>query len=326
MLLRSKNAHQAMDAISQAVETGDSSSSSLSSTVILDQGSRSKLNAFGTTYWNMIQKHPELFMDTVSDDTHKDDHDHSHSLIVGDVNSREDAPSRELEQFRGAASGFIRALACRLILIGKFHTMGRPIPMLTTTAVNTSLSHNSDVTSVRSRPIGLSSELEFGLKCFCRAGRAIFVHSEEYDVAYQILSLAVVCWDGIQLSHLHEGGGEVGNGNANVSRPFGGEYECGEAFDALLLLPDCAAKMVANRVDASIIIVDKDVCQEGYHEASERAIAQLQRLEEFVTEQIGIMGSEESERTSNSQGMQKHLFAMQHFLPSLARIAYKVSS
>jgi len=250
-------------------------------------------------------------MDTVSDtDNHDRDHDHS-LAIAGEEDSGKEATSLELERFRGASSGFIRALACRLILIDKFHTMSRPIPALV---------------HVRSRPIALSSELEFGLKCFCRAGKAILAHSEEYDVAFQILSLVVVCWDGIQASHLQEGGEEMehDNGNGNVSRSFLGDYDGGEAFDALLLLPDCAAKMVSNRVDASII-VEKDVLEGGYHEASENVISQLQRLEEFVNKQIGIMGSEEGERASNGPGIHQHLFAMQHYLPSLARVAYKVS-
>jgi hypothetical protein len=54
----------------------------------------------------------------------------------------------------------------------------------------------------------------------------------------------VVCWDGIQASHLQEGGEEMehDNGNGNVSRSFLSDYGGGEAFDALLLLPDCAPR------------------------------------------------------------------------------------
>jgi hypothetical protein len=58
-------------------------------------------------------------------------------------------------------------------------------------------------------------------------------------------------------------------------------------------------KIVSTRGDANTI-VEKDVLEGGYHEASENIISQLQRLEKFVNKQIGIIGSEEGERANNA--------------------------
>jgi hypothetical protein len=344
LLLRAKNAHGAMEAFSYSVEIGDASfliqEVGPSIALVLDAGSRSKLNAFGTNYWNIIQKHPELFMDTVTTSTHASAS--AVSLNEQTDGGEDDTVQVELERSRGAASGFIRALSCRLILIGKLQTKDRNIPTLVKNSVNSS-NGNGDIHingnaghgpaatdgALTMQPLALSSEMEFGLKCFCRAGRAILAHSEEYNVAYSILSLAVVCWEGIQLSlsldaRMEQGGATIGDG-AGIGAGVG-DYTCSEAFDALLLLPDCAAKMVSSRGRSD---VEKEMGQDlevGYHDTSESVIATLQRLEEFVYERLGIVDSEGGvDNVSNGQGSKKLLFAMQHYLPSLARIGYKVS-
>jgi len=135
----------------------------------------------------------------------------------------------------------------------------------------------------------------------------------------------VDCWEGIQLSlsldaRMEQGGVAIGIG-AGV-----GDYTCSEAFDALLLLPDCAAKMVSSHGRSGVGKEMGEDLEGGYHDMSESVIATLQRLEEFVYERLGFVDSEGSvDNVSNGQGSKKSLFAMQHYLPSLARIGYKVS-
>ena len=341
LLLRAKNAHRAMEAFSYSIESGDSSlliqEASPSFVAVLDPGSRSKLNAFGTNYWNIIQKHPELFMDTVTTTTTTT----YVSLNEKKEGGEDDTVQVELERSRGAASGFIRALSCRLILIGKLQTKDRNIPTLVKNTVKNGDNHNNGNASCGgagvggaaagadfiTQPLALSSEMEFGLKCFCRAGRAILAHSEEYNVAYSILSLAVVCWEGIQLSfsvdasgnaRMEQGGMAIGIGvGAGV-----GDYTCSEAFDALLLLPDCAAKMVTSHGRSDVGKELGEDLEGGYHDTSESVIATLQRLEEFVYERLGFV---DSGGDVDVEGSNQSLFAMQHYLPSLARIGYKVS-
>jgi len=155
----------------------------------------------------------------------------------------------------------------------------------------------------------LSSELEFGLKCFTRAGRAMLFHSDDYSAAFSALSLAVVCWNGIRQSHVN-----LSNQGHNLI----GDHACAEAFDALLLLPDCASKLIIPESE------DVDVDGNDWNRASsERVIIQLQRLEDFVDDQLA--DPDVTESTQGQNGPAKMLFAVQHYLPSLARIGYKVS-
>ena len=351
----------------------------------LDPQSRSKLNAAGTNLWNTIQKHPGLFMDVISNLNSRDySHGHDNGLLNDNDNEHDNEHGNEreierehgdqsksssktvpipphvianqkLERVRGAASGYIRALVCRMILISKFKTCALDIAELVevdgvhVSASSSSASASALVSASASAsasvtlPCALSSELEFGLKCFSRAGRAILVHSEDYESAFRVLSLAIVCWRGLEKTHTHTHTREHEHGHdhdhqdlhsgAGAGGLVGGHAR-NEAFDALLLLPDCASKFVTSTAhyghgkrggererDAEAEAVDADCgnCydeknnddDEDYSPSSKRIIAQLQQLEDFVHDQ----------RVSTT----KPLFATQHYLPSLARIGYKVS-
>ena len=73
--------------------------------LLLDPESRSKFNSHGTSVWNMIQKHSDCFMDTPAS-----------------TSTSSSSASNKMEHHRGAASGYIRSLSCRLILISKWTT------------------------------------------------------------------------------------------------------------------------------------------------------------------------------------------------------------
>ena len=357
----------------------------------LDLQSRSKLNAAGTNLWNTIQKHPGLFMDVISNLNSRDySHGHDNRLLNDNGNehgnergdergnergnehgnqsksSSKTVPipphviaNQKLERVRGAASGYIRALVCRMILISKFKTSALDIAELVevdgvhVSASSTSASAlvSASASASVTLPCALSSELEFGLKCFSRAGRAILVHSEDYESAFRVLSLAIVCWRGLEKTHTHtsehghghdhdhdhdhqylRSGAGAGAGTGAGAGGLVGGHARNEAFDALLLLPDCASKFVTSTAhdshgkrggererDAEAVDADggnsydekNNDDDEDYSPSSKRIIAQLQQLEDFVHDQ----------RVSTT----KPLFATQHYLPSLARIGYKVS-
>lgn len=270
----------------------------------MDQDARSKLNAFGTYYWNIIQKHPTLFLDTYAEKTCSRDGSATKNGTTSDE-------SAELQACRAIASAFVRALACRLILISKFHTKGHDVPQLMMSVVSTEtgqlVSHDS------STPLVLMSELEFGLKVFTRAGKALALHSpDEYNSeAYEILSLATVCWSGIRMS--------------NVAADE--DYMFVEAFDAMLLLPDCAMRLSQKETDK---IVLSESPKEQHNRviggiSSKRVIQHLQSLEEFVNTHIDLVIDERQNGKLSSKA-KASLLVNQHYLPSLARICYKVSS
>jgi hypothetical protein len=282
--------------------------------ISIDQESRSKLNAFGTHYWNTIQKYPVLFLDTYAG---KDSKACSRegSTAKSDTNDE----SAELELCRAVASGFIRALACRLILISKFHTKGHEVPQLITSAITT---ETDQPASGVSTPLALMSELEFGLKVFTRAGKALVSYSDEHhSEAYDILSLATVCWSGIRMS--------------NVATDE--DYMFVEAFDALLLLSDCAMKLslkdtnkisqpgCTNMTGKDIDCPKSDQDEEKGNVSSQKVIQHLQSLEEFVNNQLDLV-VDERQRGKLSSKSKASLLVNQHYLPSLARICYKVSS
>jgi hypothetical protein len=271
----------------------------------MDQDARSKLNAFGTYYWNIIQKHPALFLDTYPEKICSRDSSAKKNGTTSDE-------SAELQACRAIASAFLRALACRLILISKFHTKGHDVPQLIMSVVPTEtgqlVSHDS------STPLALMSELEFGLKVFTRAGKALALHSpDEYSSeAYEILSLATVCWSGIRMS--------------NVAADE--DYMFVEAFDALLLLPDCAVRLSqkeTNKAAQSESPKEQDNRREIGGISSKRVMQHLQSLEEFVNTHIDLVADERQNGKLSSKA-KASLLVNQHYLPSLARICYKVSS
>lgn len=389
--------------------------------LMLDPESRSKFNSHGTSLWNIVQKHPDCFMDTPS--------------------SESSSASNRMEHHRGAASGYIRSLSCRLILISKWTTRSKKT-MLTIskddlvlneegegndkdggidmdpcqTALNTSqlirvqeqqlgetvtrrgVGSRSETRQGRLIPIALSSELEFALKCFTRAGRAMVGHGMmvELDLdrdtdgkttptarvvspsvvttetaaaaaAFDTLSLAVCAWEGLNICHeesdnKHENRKRINGSRSSMSMSTIDRARS-EVFDALLLLPDCASKMkmAGFDVDVDTIAVagkssgdnsDKDgndsdneeqeMCpRRKYSQNSVTVISQLKLLQEFVRKQLGSTAlnsrtctSAQSRKMDDGASSNEHssvvvssqnIYAIQTYLPSLARISYKVS-
>lgn len=282
LLLHSQAAHECYSNFATKVELGDilSDSSSVGQAFQLDPQSRSKFNSFGTNYWNVIEKHPELFIDAPA--------------ALGQNDESVPVEERKLKRVRGLCSSFVRSLACRLILISRFRTLNCQLPELVMT------DSSSGSTSV---PVALSSELDFGLKCLSRAGRALMyfdANEEHATVAYNMLSHAIVCWEGLKLLDSKKAG------NA------GDLYR--EAFEVFLLMPDCAARISCDTRDERVD--EQHIQKEEYRESSKLIVYSLQCLEDFVK------SSYEKEGKENKSS---ELYDKQHFLPSVARICYKVS-
>ena len=279
---------------------------------MIDQEFRSQLNAFGTSIWNLIQKHSELFIDTATEKTNE-----GGNLLDTEKENNKDV--NVVEKNRGAASGFIRSLACRLILISKLQTRGLEIPQLVLSNSSPSSISASNTEESSPLPSALSSELEFGLKCLARAGRAIISHSDDYNSAYDTLSLAVVCWNGIKGSRK-----KVVDREQSVASGVNRDHSSAEAFNALLLLPDCASKLTLRDNDTASDVRGRrgEVCD---NRPSHKVIAELQRLEKFVDDQI-VLPSRDCEKGRDQIGPSCSLFVLQHYLPSLARVGYKVWS
>lgn len=285
LLLHSQSAHECYSKFSTKVELGDilSDSSSIDQAFKLDPQSRSKLNSFGTNYWNVIEKHPELFIDAPT--------------ALGESDESISVEERKLKQVRGLCSSFVRSLACRLILISRFRTLNCQVPKLVMTD---SSFGKSDSTSL---PVALFSELDFGLKCFSRAGRALmhFDANEDYaTVAYNMLSHAIACWEGLKLIDSKKAGN-----SSDLYR---------EAFEVFLLMPDCAARISCGTRDEGVD--EQHIQNEEYRESSKLIVHNLQSLEDFVK----LSYEKEEEENKHSELYDKH-----HFLPSVARICYKVS-
>jgi hypothetical protein len=359
LLTHAKAAHDSYHHLGTRVELGEkvqeeSSSSESSSTLnqnqnpVLDAQSRSKFNANGTNLWNTIQKHPELFVDSLPDQQK--------------VSTSTDltASQNGLERDRGAASGYIRALACRLILISKIHTcvansdtstnacatstVSDHIPQLVMTEMTASntAATDADKSSTIRVPSALSSELEFGLKCLSRAGRAMLLHEappvssqHHYESAFATLSFALVCWDGIQKSNAmnHLQSFSAVDNQGGDGGWVGADHVRADAFDAHLLLPDCASKLKLSHLDTS----GKDSrVKNEYFPSSQLVILQLQKLEDFVNETLpkSIRTAEaltpstpvggNGGNKNKDHALSTSSFAVQHYLPSLARIGFKV--
>ena len=147
-------------------------------------------------------------------------------------------------------------------------------------------------------------ELEFGLKCFARSGRAIlfYVVSTHQDVhryhnyaAYVNLSLAINCYATMMKLSAAERE-EKQNLKMLIHK------NCEEVFDALVLLPDAASLYIP---------------QKNESDTKDNIVQLLRNAENFI------------KNMSSSEDMDTKKFSysvIDRFLPCLARVSYKVSS
>lgn len=172
----------------------------------VSDSSRERLRNVGRSIWMTVRSHPVVFSDAK---LHQD--------------------------MRAYSGGYIRAIAARLILVNGIQTKGSQVPLLVD-AMDEDGQKFGQPSNMSVKVFSLD-ELEFGLKCFSRAGRAL-LHSSKSSpdgadvdsciAAYTSLSLATRCWRVIS-------SGVEGLDKDRLELSFE------EAFDAASLLPDAAA-------------------------------------------------------------------------------------
>jgi hypothetical protein len=308
LLKHSKAAHDAYMQFGREVELGKSQKETNDITAVVDTDTRSKLNTIGTTLWNLIGKHSQIFIDAGHD-------------LRGENNHPSQTEQMDLVMCRTIASGYIRSIAGRMILIDKLYT-SRSVPRLVP----------SDSTSDPSVPLALASELEFGLSVFARAGRAFsqslnINHSSSKNVAYSHLDymhasqdtllLALECWKALCHVHQHHSNyNNRENGDNDSLIPFSSATICDpmkvKAFEVLILLPDIISELVVPETKGGSECKDQDQQHTLYHPV----LTYLVQLNDFVSEEL---------RAVENKDWECVLYTFQRYLPPLAKISYKVS-
>jgi hypothetical protein len=299
LLKHSKAAHDAYVQFGHTVELGKNHLET-NDDIFVDSDTRSKLNTIGTTLWNLIGKHPECFIDAASHDDWKE------------ITCSDHSEQSDLVMCRTIASGYIRSIAGRMILIDKLHSRNPP------RLVSSNSSSSDD-----SLPLALASELEFGLSVFSRAGRALSqcqnvnhlsqnivvrTRLDSIRASYDSLVLALECWKALCRAHEHHHSDNLNDSHVGI-----GDQIQQQAFEFMLLLPDVVSELVLSKT--------MDVFQSNSQEQKKHNIGHhpilhhLRQLDDFVSERL---------RSVENKDWECILYAFQRFLPPLAKICYKV--
>eukprot|EP00978_Attheya_sp_CCMP212_P019884 scaffold56383_cov72-Attheya_sp.AAC.1 len=204
-------------------------------------------------------------------------------------------------------SGYIRAIAAKLVLIDYMRTKtisGTNPDAHTNDELQGSVNKDIPEGEMIAHAKATSDELEFGLRCFSRAGRAILSHSPDAPTAYHLLSLSMSFWQAMISKDE-----ESGKGMELTTKNFD------EAFDSISFLPDAASLLgggSAARVDAKDIIGHENFDDELGSPSPTKKRNLSTELKEFVMDRC-------SKRDSDSAGA----MMVQRYLPCLARIGYK---
>ena len=316
LLKHSKAAHDAYMQFGRQVELGKSQNETNDINAVVDTDTRSKLNTIGTTLWNLIGKHSEIFIDAGHD-------------LRGKINDPAQSEQMDLAMCRTIASGYIRSIAGRMILIDKFYT-SRSVPLLVP----------SDSSSDHSIPLALASELEFGLSVFARAGRAFsqsqnINHFSSKNVAYSHLDymrasrdtllLALECWKTLCHVHQHHSNNhnscsdsssirENEDNDSMIPFPSAGinDHMKVKAFEVLILIPDIMSELAVPETRGGSEFKDQD----QQHTLHHPVLTYLVQLNDFVSEEL---------RAVENKDWECMLYTFQRYIPPLAKISYKVS-
>ena len=286
LLENSISAHRSLIELGHFMELGnvsnDTQTSSRAKHFISDH-SRNEFISYGRKFWNLIQKNPEIFCDHVNGFDRTSSFQSSSNQDVDTITNK-----KTLATDRAGSSGVIRAIAGRLILMEKLSTVS------TTTLIRKSISDDD------APPSATLEEIEFGIKCFSRAGKAVLNHaSDSYpDAAYSELCLVVCLWEGMQSLAANE------KENTMVQSHILNCTE--EVIDSQVLLPDAACLQKARD--------DQD--------QSDKIVACLKSLEECLSSQFSSLPS--VCKKGDNDTITSDLLTMQRHLPILARTSYKV--
>lgn len=269
------------------------------------------------------------------------------------------------DDHRAGAAGFLRFIAARMVLLDHVVTSARKegedgdaspwlLPSLLPSGDNVGTASSSSLNAAIS-----IEELEFGLRCWTRAGRTLLQYATSdiskqtpnntimaaTTAAYESLHLMRSCWNKLEKM----GGGDYETMNQIVD----------EAFEGLMLLPDASFIIFKIYGDSSNNNsgCDKSSASHdatrhkhqklqrhpvnGRHPAlkAEHVVKLLQDVDGFITRRLDGE-KEEDESSQGSEGDRYHLEgrrgkissskgvsgrAFHKFLPTLTRESYKVS-
>jgi len=248
---------------------------------ILGEDRRSKLMKFGKNLWIIVRSNPDLFNDIISREN-------------GENNGGDESfiSLFEEKKHQAVAGGYTRAIAARLVLLNYIDTRGR-------IGHPPSLRQHESLTSVKT--------LGFGLKTFCRAGRAILTYNKnDPRGAYDSLSLAKSCFNAIQT--LSKTNGEAANELPGL---------VDEAFDVFFMLPNAASIFGSSSADKI-----------GGIKWPSLVVSHLKQAETFLSEKCNTIAScDYGELRCEARKKPGSKFVMlQRYLPSLARLCYKHGS
>jgi hypothetical protein len=297
LLESSISTHRSLVELGHFMELGSVSNdtqTSSSAKQFITEKSRKEFISYGRKFWNLLQKNPEIFCDYVNS---PDPGSSSQSTANKNVDKN------TLDTDRAGSSGVIRSIAGRLILMEKLSTASCATDMCisTPTLIQKSISNEDRL------PFATLEEMEFGIKCFARAGKAVLNHAfASYpDAAYSTLSLVVCFWEGMQALATKE------KENATIQSHLINCTE--EVIDSQVLLPDAACLQKAR--------YDDNKCR-SEQDQSDKIVTYLKRLEDFLSRQIPPLPSDC--KKGDSDATVSSLLAMQRHLPILARTSYKV--
>ena len=199
--------------------------------------------------------------------------------------------SYEAKKHQAVAGGYVRAIAARLVFLDHIDTrssMGCP----------PSLARHASTMSIK--------KLGFGLKIFGRAGRAILTHQkEDARGVHDLLSLAVECFNVIK--NLSKSNGEAANELEGLMD---------EAFDTFFMLPN-AASLFGEHLSESADTKDR------VENWANLVVSHLKQAESFLKDHCNMEPLSDIENGEQNQSISKFA-TLQRYLPSLARLCYKV--
>jgi len=259
---------------------------------------REKLIILGQELWTAVRSNPSIFLDNKSSPSTTS----SATLLSSSVTITTPRTNKNADDIRGSATGFVRFVAARLVLMDHIKTQDQVFPSIRFVAgVNTDR-------RVAIPPTASLSELEFGLRSFVRAGRSILLSDRaNAREAYSALMLARECWECI--NYMARGGN--GDVNTAIVASSVASKNLDDAFDGAALLPDAAfaasnSEGASRRNESTLVVQD------------------LTRLDQFVKDYcLSAPSTGGGNDDDDDNGSDVSLGAIQRYLPALARVAYK---
>lgn len=145
-------------------------------------------------------------------------------------------------------------------------------------------------------------QLIFGLATFLRAGRSMMNYAENPSAAYDTLSLVLIFWKGLQKYH------EQDNQMIDIKH-------IDNAFDTYSLLPDAAYLVYMSHTEEPQRIIGSPI----------HVRKLIDDISDFLNSCCLLTQRQNSSPTEEQQNPNMSLVSIFRFLPSLARLAYKVS-